>query len=207
MTHPLPYDDYQWVEPVDFPSVMKRVQDDNDDLMGEDERSYILEVDLAYDPELSASHSSYPMAPHTMDIRFSDLSPFSQHVVKTLTGRERHQTKKLTASMRPREKYLVHAANLKFYLKHGLRVTKVHRVISFRQRSYLRQYIHKCTEMRRQSRTKAEATVWKLCVNSYVSTPPCMMIFFHVLYLFFFFIGCTALVTHLFLFLLGFTAS
>lgn len=166
MTHPMPYDGYRWLPPSEIDDLQRRIEGGQEDFMGEDQESYILEVDLDYDSSLSPSHGSYPMAPHNKDIHFSDLSPFSQDVVRQLSGKERHKTRKLTATFEARKKYLCHVLNLNFYIKHGLKLTKIHRVIAFRQRSFLKDYIQKCTSMRQQSRTKAEAAVWKLCVNS-----------------------------------------
>jgi len=167
MTHPMPYDQYRWLSSSEYQELQKRIEEGGEDeFMGEDQESYILEVDLEYSENLSSSHNSCPMAANVKDIDYSDLSPFSKQVLEELTGKTKHSTRKLTATMEPKEKYLVHVLNLQFYLKHGLKLKKIHRVIGFRQRSFLKDYIHKCTDMRKKSRTKAEAAVWKLCVNS-----------------------------------------
>jgi len=167
MTHPMAFDRYRWLDDEEFAPLQKRIEEgDADEFMGEDQESYILEVDLDYNPDLAFAHNSCPMAADVKDIDQTDLSPFSKQVLEELTGKSKHKSRKLTATMEPKEKYLVHVLNLQFYLKHGLKLKKIHRVIGFRQRSFLKDYITKCTEMRQKSRNKVEAAVWKLCVNS-----------------------------------------
>ena len=50
--------------------------------------------------------------------------------------------KKLTPYLRDKVKYVVHYRNLKLYLQLGLVVTKVQRVLTFKQSPWLRTYIH-----------------------------------------------------------------
>jgi hypothetical protein len=56
--------------------------------------------------------------------------------------------------------------NLKYYIQKGLRVTKVHRAIKFKEYTFLKSYIDKCINLRKNSKTEMEKTVWKLMVNS-----------------------------------------
>jgi len=162
----MPYDNYRWLKEAEIKNLIERLESGGKSFMGEDEESSLLEVDLEYPPWLHKSHSSFPLAAVNKEINFEDLSPFSQDVVEELTGSRRHKAKKLTATMETREKYLCHVRNLQFYLENGLKLTKVHRVMGFRQKSWMRGYIEKCTEMRAKSLTKAESNVWKGLVNS-----------------------------------------
>jgi hypothetical protein len=80
--------------------------------------------------------------------------------------RPRYRSKKLTSTFRRREKYLVHEENLKYYLEKGLKLVKVNRGITFRQKAFIRPYIDMCTRKRQMSRTKAESNIFKLLCNS-----------------------------------------
>jgi hypothetical protein len=56
--------------------------------------------------------------------------------------------------------------NLKTYLRLGLKLTKVHRVLSFTQSNFLGYYIDRCTELRVQSETDFGKRLWKLFANA-----------------------------------------
>jgi hypothetical protein len=50
---------------------------------------------------------------------------------------------KLIPNLQDKEKYVVHYRNLKYYLKMGLRLKKIHTAISFKQSPWLSTYIGK----------------------------------------------------------------
>ena len=56
--------------------------------------------------------------------------------------------KKLTPNLQDKVKYAVHYRNLKLYLKLGLVVNKVHRVLTFKQSPWLKTYIDFNTRQR-----------------------------------------------------------
>ena len=61
---------------------------------------YVLEVDLDYPSELHAAHSSFPLAPHKMDITEKWLSPYAKgklHFLKILASDEMSLSSRLEA--------------------------------------------------------------------------------------------------------------
>jgi hypothetical protein len=70
----------------------------------------ILEVDLEYPEELHDLHNDYPLAPESLII---------------------NKCQKLVPNLRHKTKYVVHRVNLKLYERLGLKITKIHRGLSF----------------------------------------------------------------------------
>ena len=105
----------------------------------------ILEVDLEYPRELWELHSDYPLAP--------------EHLV--ING-----TRKLVPNVHRKTKYVVHHEVLKTYLKHGLKISKIHRGISFDESPWMKPYIDFNTKLRMQSKNNFESDFFKLMNNS-----------------------------------------
>ncbi len=162
MSAPLPQRDFRWMTAEEL-----REFDPSRDVRLEDGPGYILEVDLDYPPELHLPHNSFPLAPVTMDIDYSHLSPYSRSCLEAM-GQDprRYKARKLTSTFEPRRKYLVHGLNLALYLRHGLKLRRIHRGITFHQARYLEPFITGCTRKRAAARTKTEADMYKLFCNA-----------------------------------------
>ena len=74
--------------------------------------------------------------------------------------------KKLVPNLCNKRNYVLHYRNLKLYLQLGLILKKVHRVISFTQSTYLKQYIDFNTSKRAQSKNDFEKDLFKLFNNA-----------------------------------------
>ena len=75
--------------------------------------------------------------------------------------------KKLYLSLDKKERYIVHYKNLDFYLKTGMKVTKIHEIISFNQKPWLKEYIDYNTNLRKQSKSEFEKDQYKLMNNAF----------------------------------------
>ena len=75
-------------------------------------------------------------------------------------------TEKLVLTLEDKEKYVVHYSNLQFYLRQGMRLKKVHRVIEFDQEPWMEPYIRMNTEFRKQAKSDFETDFYKLINNS-----------------------------------------
>ena len=74
--------------------------------------------------------------------------------------------KKLVYDLRNKKKYVVHIKSLKQALNHGLKLKKVHRVIEFNQKAWLKPYIDMNTELRKLAKDDFEKDLLKLMNNA-----------------------------------------
>ena len=51
------------------------------------------------------------------------------------------QVNKLIPNLRDKIKYVVHYRNLQLYLSSGMKLTKIHKILKFRQSNWLKEYI------------------------------------------------------------------
>ena len=157
MIQPLPICDFKWMEdPSGFN--VKTIED-------EAETGYILEVDLEYPKELHDLHSDYPLAPEKMLITHEMLSPYQQSLKEEL-GYKPAKVEKLLPNLWNKERYVVHYRNLKFYIEQGMKLTKIHRVLQFKQEAWLKPYIEKNTILRAAAVNGFEKDFFKLMNNS-----------------------------------------
>lgn len=128
-------------------------------------KGYILECDLRYPAKLHAKHRNFPLCPEKMEITPSMLSSYQLKCHSTL-GTKPKPSSKLVSTFRDREKYVIHYENLKLYLKLGMKLIKVHRILSFDQAPFLKKFIDFCTQMRQKATSSLEKNFFKLISNS-----------------------------------------
>ena len=118
-------------------------------------------MDLEYSTEIHDQHNDYPIAPGKGTVRINDLSKHSQNLRKDL-GLKDKPNEKLVPNLYKKEKYVVHYRNLQQYVSHGLKMTKVHRVIMFQQSRRLAEYIDLNTEERKAAKKTFKKDFFKL---------------------------------------------
>ena len=79
---------------------------------------------------------------------------------------EINKCKKLFCNLYDKKKYVVHINSLKQVLNHGLKLKKIHRIIEFNQKAWLKPYIDMNTELRKLARNDFEKDLFKLMNNS-----------------------------------------
>ena len=126
---------------------------------------YILEVDLEYPEELHDAHSDYPLCPESAIIEPADLSPYTISLADKL-GVRPSGCRKLVSTLKNKERYALHYRNLKLYVRLGMKVKKIHRVISFAQSRWLKPYIDFNTEQQKKAASEFEKDFFKLMNNS-----------------------------------------
>lgn len=160
-TFPLPYGELELItektrfENIDWSTI---------DLMGE--IGYFTEVSLEYPETIWEKTKTYPLCPQSLNINDAILSPYQKSVLKKLYGLKSYKSKKLTATFFPRSKIVLHALALQFYLKSGMILKEVHRIIKFKQKKFMAPWVEFCTQKRSESKNDFEKNFWKLQVNS-----------------------------------------
>ena len=105
----------------------------------------ILEVDLTYPEKLHDLHNDYPLAPERVTV---------------------NKVEKLIPNLNDKKNYVIHHETLKLYLSLGLKLTKIHRGITFEESAWLKPYIDLNTNLRAKATNDFEKDFFKLMNNS-----------------------------------------
>ena len=111
----------------------------------EGDAGYLFVVDIEYPKILCMLHSDLPFLPEKMKI---------------------NKCTKLVCHVTDKENYSIHIVALKQALNNGLKLIRVHSVISFRQGVWLKPYIDLNTELRKNAKNEFEKDFYKLKINS-----------------------------------------
>ena len=79
---------------------------------------------------------------------------------------EINKCKKLVCNLYDKKKYVVHIKSLKQPLNHGLKFKKIHKIIEFNQKAWLKPNIDMNTELRKLARNDFQKDLFKLMNNS-----------------------------------------
>jgi len=157
----LPVSNFRFLED---PSIM--TEEFISSIPAEGDDGYMLEVSLEYPESLHDAHNCFPLAPEHYQPHSEDLSEEQKQTYTKLYGRETYKgSSKLMTTLYNKEKYVVHYRALQLYLKLGMRLKAVYRVIKFHQAPFLRPYIKLLTDLRGRSRDAFEKAIWKLMIN------------------------------------------
>ena len=145
MSQNLPTHGFKWMKNITMEKVDEIMEKANSSMNNLGKKGYIFEVDLEYPDHLWDKHNDYPLAPERLKV---------------------NGVEKLISHFKPRKNYVVHYRTLRQCLELGMRLTKVHRGISFYQSSWMEPYIRKNTELRKCASNNFEKDFFKLMNNS-----------------------------------------
>ena len=142
MSKKLPVNGFRWLDSNEINEINEEfIKNYNEN----DKKGYILEVDVKFPKELHDLHSDLPFLPERMEI---------------------NKGKKLVCNLYDKKKYVVHVNTLKQALNHGLKLKKIHRIIEFNQKAWLKPYIDMNTELKKAAKNGFEKDLFKLMNNS-----------------------------------------
>ena len=108
---------------------------------------YVLIVDLIYPDNIKYKSKNFPICPENKTINPDNYTEY----MKEHEPRPHRPTSKLICDQTNKEYYIVHYSNLKFYLRMGMIIKKVHRIVSFDQSAWLAKYIDYNTKKRSEA--------------------------------------------------------
>ena len=145
MSQHLPTHGFKWMKNLTKEKLYEILDKINHSMSNPYKKGFIFEVDLEYPEYLWKSHNDYPLAPEKIKV---------------------NNVEKLICHLKPRKNYVVHYRTLRQCLELGMKITKVHRGISFYQSSWMEPYIRKNTELRKCAANNFEKDFLKLMNNS-----------------------------------------
>ena len=157
MSEYLPYGEFEWLENVD--------EFDVNSINEKSEIGYFLEVDLEYPNELHELHNDYLLAPEKLVATNDMLSKYCKEIADECDIKV-GDLKKIIPNLRNKTKYVFHYKNLQLYLFLGMKLTKIHRVLKFKQSDWMKKYIDFNTEKRKNAANDFEKDFFKLMINS-----------------------------------------
>ena len=126
---------------------------------------YKLEADLNYPDDLHELHNDYPLAPEKLGISHNMLSNYCSNIANKY-GIKIGGVNKLVPNLGNKSKYVLPSRNLRLYLLVGMKLTKVHRILTFKQSDWLKQCIDFNTDKRKNAANSFRKDFFKLMNNS-----------------------------------------
>ena len=133
-------------------------------------QGFFIEADIHIPPSRHDYLEGLPPAPSHTRIATKDLPSHMQFLVRERYGEnyEGGKTDKLIASLSDKKDIVMHHSTARIYARIGARVT-VKRVLSFRQKNIMNQWVQKATEGRRLAALRGDdllVNLYKLIVNA-----------------------------------------
>ena len=125
---------------------------------------YILKVDLEYPDELHKLHDYYPLSPEKHAIPY-DLSDYCKKIADK-HGIKVGDVKKLISNLGDKTNYVVHYRNLQLYVSLGIKLTKSHKVLKFKQSDGMKIYTDFNPKKGKNLLIVLKKNFFKLMINS-----------------------------------------
>ena len=157
MSEYLPYEGFKWLKHFDEPDVMS--------INEKGPIGYLLEVDLKYPDDLHELHNDSTLVPETLNISSDVLSKYCKNIADKYELKV-GDVKNLFPILGNKNNYVVHYRNLQLHLSLGMKLTKIRKVLKFKQSDWMKKDIDFNTEQRMNAASGFEKDFFKLMINS-----------------------------------------
>ena len=150
MIQSLPYKNFKW----------------SDNLTLDKIQTGIYQVDIKIPKELHEKFKDYPLCPEIKNIPEDNLSKYQTYLNNKLNIKYNEKDKKLILDLLPKKNYKIYYKNLEYYMKLGIKVTKIHKILTFNEKPFLKEYIDLNTNLRKKAINDLEKDLFKLMNNA-----------------------------------------
>ena len=155
MSESLPYDEIKLDTNIELEDILNTPDDNHN--------GFFIEVDLIYPDNIKQKTKNFPFAPENRKKIPDNFNDYMKEIKPDIYT----STKKLICDWSDKKNYLIHYRMLKFYIRHGMIIDKVHNVISFKQSKWLEKYISFNTQKRNKAKNDFEKDFYKLLINAF----------------------------------------
>ena len=134
MSQYLPYSQFKWLNKKEINGFCLNSIEENSSI------GYILEVDFENPGELHKMHNDYLLTPEKLEVTQNMLSKYCSNIADEYSIKI-GGVNKLVPNLGNKSKYVLHYRNLQLYLSLGMKLTKVHKILKFKQSDWLKIYI------------------------------------------------------------------
>ena len=113
-------------------------------------------------------HNDYSLAPEKFAIPY-DMSDYCKEIADKYEIKVGH-VEKLIPNLGNKTNYVLHYKNLQLYLPLGMKLTKIHRVLKFKQSDWMNKYIDFNTEKRTNTANSFKKDFFKFINSVYGKT-------------------------------------
>ena len=128
-------------------------------------KGYLLKVDFDYSDKLHELHNDYPLASEKLAVSSDMLLEYCKKIADKYEIKS-GDVNKLIPSLGNKTNYVLHYRNIQLYLSLGTKLTKIHRVLEFKQSDWMKKYIDFNNEKRMNAANGFEKYFCKLMINS-----------------------------------------
>lgn len=161
MLQKLPIKDFQWCYCT---NIKKLIHQYGENGIYPDQGCFV-KVDLQYPKTLHDEHNDYPLAPERKLVKNEELSQYQQELQQKL-NLSADSTEKLVPNLQNKVGYVADIRNIEYYIAKGLKVTKVHKAVTFHKEAWLAPYINFNTGKRAKAANDFEKDFYKLMNNA-----------------------------------------